>query len=175
MRIFWITLLLASIYECYGQSTSEEGMRIKLSGKIGEYYTEYSVLTIENEQFFDGPYKTYYSKRQLKDSCYFEKGIKIGKEIFYDKKGRITFIHEYVGKSFPRTIKTKAYYYSGACRYAEGNMIEEKPGKAYNDGINKFYWKNMQTMDSVIYLKGVKVYRAIFNKEGKIVSVENNH
>ena len=40
------------------------------------------------------------------------------------------------------------------------------------DGLNKFYWKNMQTMDSVIYEKGVKVYRAIFNKEGKIVAVE---
>jgi hypothetical protein len=169
MRIIWITLLLASIYECYGQSASEEGMRIKLSGKIGEYYTEYSVLIIDNEQFFDGPYKIYYSKRQLKDSCYFEKGIKIGKEIFYDKRGRITFIHEYVGKSFPRTIKTKAYYYSGACRYAEGNMKEEKSGKAYNNGIDKFYWKNMQTMDSVIYDQGKMVYRAIFNKKGELV------
>lgn len=143
-----------------------------LSGKIAEYYTEYSVLTIDNKQLFDGPYKTYYSKRHLKDSCFYDRGIKIGKEIFYDKRGRITFINEYIGKSFPRTIISKAYYYSGACRYCEGSMLEEKPGEAYTDGIIKFYWKNMQTMDSVIYNKGKKVYRAGFNKKGEL-EVEN--
>ena len=143
-------------------------MTIKLSGKIGEYYTEYSLLIIKNEKLLNGPYKRYYTKRQLKDSCFFDRGVKIGKEIFYDKRGRITFINEYIGKSFPRTIITKAFYYSGACRYCEGSMLEEKPGEAYTDGIIKYYWKNMQTMDSVIYEKGEKVYRASFNKKGEL-------
>jgi len=168
MRIFWIIILLGSIFDCYGQSNTEEGMTIKLSGKIGEYYTEYSMLILNNEKVLNGPYKIYYNKRQIKDSCYFDRGVKIGKEIFYDKKGRITFIYEYVGKSFPRTIKTKAYYYSGASRYSEGSMLEEKPGQAVTDGIVKFYWKNMQIMDSVIFDKGKKVYRAGFNKKGEL-------
>jgi antitoxin component YwqK of YwqJK toxin-antitoxin module len=103
----------------------------------------------------------------MKDSCFFKNGIKIGKEVFYDKKGRMTIIHEFKGETFPRLIKTKAYYYSGSCRYVEDEMIEKSQGSAVKEGVIKHYWKNMQIMDSAIFVNNKKVYRARFSKKGE--------
>ena len=171
MKTFWLLLLISNIYSCFGQSTPKV---VKLYDKKGNLITEYSIQKINNDTLFNGPYKSYYPNHKLKDSCYYDKGIIIGKEVFYDKKGRITFIHEYIGNSFPRRIKTKAYYFSGMSRYCEGNMLEIRPGKAVKDGIITYYYKNMKAFDSLVFKNDIRIYRARFNKKG-ILEYENKN
>jgi antitoxin component YwqK of YwqJK toxin-antitoxin module len=146
---------------------AQESKKVQLKYKNGNLKTEYSIVLINGDTLYYGIYVDYYLNGNKKNSCYYIKGVIIWKEIFYDKRGRTIFIHEYVGEKFPRKIKTKAYFYTGACRFVEGEMIEKAPGNAVRDGIVKYYWKNMQVMDSVIFENDREIYRARFSKKGK--------
>ena len=149
------------------QAKSQEIEKIELRDENGNLKTKFSIAINSGDTVYHGSYMDYYPNGKIKDSCFFKGGIRIGTEIFYDKKGRKTFVNEYVGETFPRLIKTKAFYYSGTCRYVEGEMIEETPGNAVTEGVIKYYWKNMQIMDSVIFENNKKTYRARFNKKGE--------
>ena len=167
-------MALFSFFQFIGSINAQETQKVQLRDNNGNVTTEFFYSIFENDTLNNGQYIEYYSNGKLKDSCYFERGIRIGTEIFYDTRGRITFMHEYLGKTFPRKIRTKAFYYSGACRYVEGNMLEKLPGTAINHGVVKYYWKNMQLMDSVIFENNKKVYRARFDKNG-VFQFETNY
>ena len=149
------------------QANSQEIKKVELRDENGCLKTEFSIAINNGDTLNHGAYIDYYPNGKIKDSCFFKQGIRTGTEIIYDKKGRKTFVNEYIGETFPRIIKTKAFYYSGVCRYAEGEMVERSPGNAVTEGVIKYYWKNMQVMDSVIFLNDKKTYRARFNKKGE--------
>jgi antitoxin component YwqK of YwqJK toxin-antitoxin module len=149
------------------QVISQEIKKVKLWDEDGNLKTEFSIAINSGDTLNHGVYIEYHPNGKIKDSCFFKQGIRIGTEIYYDKKGRKTFVNEYVGETFPRLVKTKAFYYSGVCRYTEGEMIEKSPGNAITEGIIKYYWKNMHVMDSVIFVNDKKTYRARFNRNGE--------
>ena len=149
------------------QAISQEIKKVEIKDEKGNLKTEFSISIDNGDTIFHDTYIEYYPNGKKEFSCFYKKGIRIEKENFYDKKGRETFVHEYIGETFPRIIKTKAFYYSGACRYVEGEMIEKSPGVAIKEGIIKYYWKNMKVMDSVIFVNDRMTYRARFNKKGK--------
>lgn len=168
MKTRSITIILICFIVFIAKIKAQEKSKIELKDKFGNLTTVFYYSIFNGDTLNNGSYINYYPNGKIKDSCFFEKGIVIGLEKFYDKHGRITYIHEYVGETFPRVIKTKAFYYKGVCRYAEGNMLEIEQGNAVNHGFIKYYWKNMQVMDSVIYNYDKKIYRARFNKKGKL-------
>jgi len=147
---------------------SQEIEKVTILDNKGKIVKDFSILVFDGDTLYHSKYKEYYPNRKIKFLCEYEKGIRIGKEYIYDQKGRINFINEYIGTTFPREILTKAFHYSGACRYIEGRMIEFRPGNAVTDGVVKYYWKNMQVMDSVIFENDQKVYSARFNKKGEL-------
>jgi len=146
---------------------SQEIENVKLLDDKGKIVKEFSFIVCNSDTLYHGTYKEYSPNGKIYVSCEYEKGIRIGKEYIYDRKGRINFINEYIGTTFPRKILTKAFYYSGACRYVEGEMIEKMPGFAVTEGIIKYYRKNMEVMDSVIFVNDRKTYRARFNRKGE--------
>ena len=160
-----VIIFLVTILSLLGQ---EEGrMTFALRDQKGKLLNKFTIVLIDGKQVYDSTFIRYYSSGEMQDSCYYDKGIIVGNAYTYDKKGRITSITEFIGKSFPRKINTKSYYYSGSCRYIEGGLIEYENGEYKNDGIFKYYWKNGQVMDSAIYENGTKIYRARFNKKGQ--------
>lgn len=166
MKVPYLVLTLFFLFQFFDSVNAQKSSKAILRDQKGNVTTEFYYSIYDGDTLYNGPYLEYYSNGKLKDSCHFERGIRIGVESFYDKKGRATFIHEYIGTTFPREIRTKAFYYNGVCRYCEGSMIETSPGNAVTHGVIKYYWKNMQIMDSVIFLNDKKIYRARFNKKG---------
>jgi len=171
-QLFVLILLLCFLV--IGSIKGQENQMKIIKDEQGNISAKFFFSIFGNDTLNNGPFIEYYQNGKMKDSCYFERGIRIGIETFYDNKGRITFVHEYVGNTFPREIRTKAFYYSGACRYCEGRMLETTPGNAINHGVVKYYWKNMQLMDSVIYEKNKEVFRARFDKNG-VIQFENRY
>ena len=159
-----VIIFLVTFLALFGQ---EEGrMTFALRDQKGKVMQEFTLALINGKQLYDSVFVRYYSNGKKKDSCYYEKGFIVGNACTYDKKGRITSISEFLGKSFPREINQKTYYKTGICSY-DGKVIENAEGKLEYDGIQKFYWKNGQIMDSAIYENGNKIYRARFNANGQ--------
>ena len=166
----FIVVIITFFISSFSLVGQEQGrMTFALRDEKGKIISEFTLVFIDGKSLYDSVYVNYHSNGKMKDSCYYEKGIIVGSKYYFDDKGRITVINEFIGNTFPREIKTKAYYYSsGNATYSEGRLIEKAPGEAVIDGVMKYYWKNGQLMDSVIFENNQKIYRAGFNKKGEL-------
>lgn len=162
MIIFLVTFL-----SLFGQEKGR--MSFVLRDQKGKPMSKFTIALIDEKQVYDSIFVRYYPSGKMQDSCYYDKGIIVGNAYTYDKKGRIVSITEFIGKSFPREMNVKNYYPSGTYQI-EGRFIEIENRKTEKDGIWKYYWKNGQVMDSVIYENGSNVYRARFNAKGQFIS-----
>ncbi len=138
----------------------------------GKIRVNYSYVKYRNGYYLDGAFVELYENGKIKDSCVYKQGLIIGTQSFFDKKGRRTFEHIYLGDTIPRKVLTKAYYYTGICRFATGELLEVDSAKYITQGKSCFYWQNGNVMDSVIFKNNQKLFRARYSKFGKLEYTE---
>ena len=128
---------------------------------IGQKHGEESLNT--KEEFIE-----YYPNGQIQ-----LKGTKINQIIVdtlytYCKNGDSQTIQIFHGMTYPR----KVYYYENLKRMAakkrEGFFIQTNNTTYIKEGTWKYYYKNGQVMDSVLFKNGEQIYRARFNKKGEL-------
>lgn len=113
----------------------------------------------ETEYFGNGEVKTKYKTFQ---------GQKVDTLIAYDIKGRIQSIL-YFGDYGSTNPYREDYCYTGASRKSTGYYVIKVGTDTVIVGNWKYYWKNGNVMDSVIYdNSGNQKYRARFGKNGML-------
>jgi antitoxin component YwqK of YwqJK toxin-antitoxin module len=84
MKTPLLILVLFSFFQFIGSIYAQETQKVQYIDHSGNVTTEFFYSIFENDTLNNGPYIEYYSNGKVKDSCYFERGIRIGTEIFYD-------------------------------------------------------------------------------------------
>ena len=140
----------------------------------GNVKAEYWLKFFNSDTLLDGEFVGFYENGGIYEKSTWNKGKIVGTREIYDKKGRVLFQETYIEGDYPRIIISQAYYYDflAACTYSEGTLIETGFMKNQQHGVLKYYRRNGNLMDSVIYEYGVQIYRARFNNKGEIVFEE---
>jgi antitoxin component YwqK of YwqJK toxin-antitoxin module len=110
-------------------------------------------------------YKKLYPNGQIE-----VKGKKIDRVIVdtmftYYQNGSLRTMQVFQGNQYPR----KVYYYENlrhmAAKKRDGYFIQNNDTTYIKEGIWKYYYKNGQVMDSLVYKNGEEIYRIRLSKK----------
>jgi|GEM_PF-6328156 len=113
-------------------------------------------------------FKEYYSNGNIKLEASSINGILVDTLKSYFKNGELKTIQIFKGMDYPR----KVYYYENlkgmAAKSREGYYLQTSNINFQEEGNWNYYYKNGKVMDSLIYKNGKQIYRARYNKGGKL-------
>lgn len=84
----------------------------------------------------------------------------------YRKNGDLESWYDWSSYDKNQAVAFQNNLKNGACRKVLGQYTVQDEGLPVNIGIWKYYWKNGQVMDSLIYKDGEVNYQAHFSKKG---------
>jgi len=84
----------------------------------------------------------------------------------YYSDGDLKTMQIFQGQSYPRGVYYLANIRGATAKKVDGFDLQTNDTTYIKVGVWKYYYKNGQVMDSVVYRNGVQIYRARFNKKG---------
>ena len=84
----------------------------------------------------------------------------------YYNDGELKTMQIFHGESYPRGVYYLANIRGSKAKKVDGFDLQTNDSTYIKEGVWKYYYKNGQVMDSVIYRNGIQIYRARFNMKG---------